>query len=109
MGPPSLRSLRKLDPWRRSFNPWSDRWRSPGYCGRRDEPGEAQCSRCSDDLNLIFVLERVVVPDTDTFYTGTKAEDTGDQVFGWVASTAVRGDSGRTGHGPRSQSSKSRM
>ena len=62
------------------------------------EAGEAQRSRCSDDLNLIFVLERVVVPDTDTFHTGTKAEDTGDQVFGWVASTAVRSDSGRMGH-----------
>ena len=37
------------------------------------EAGEAQCSRRSDDLNLIYVLERVVVPDTDTFYTGTKA------------------------------------
>ena len=62
------------------------------------EAGEAKRSRCSDDLNLILVLERVVVPDTDTFNTGTKAEDTGDQVFGWVVSTAVRSDSGRMGH-----------
>ena len=36
------------------------------------EAGEAQRSRCSDDLNLIFVLERVVVPDTDTFYPERK-------------------------------------
>ena len=61
------------------------------------EAGEAQCSRCSDDLNLICVLERVEVPDTDTFYIGMKAEDSGDQVFGSVASTAVRSDSGRMG------------
>ena len=57
-----------------------------------------QRSGCSDDLNLILVLERVVVPDTDTFHTGTKGEDSGDQVFGWVACTAVRRDSGRMGH-----------
>lgn len=62
------------------------------------EAGEAKRSRCSGDLNLIFVLERVEVPDTDTFYSGTKAEDTGDQVFGWVVSTAVGSDSGRMGH-----------
>ncbi len=40
------------------------------------EAGEAQRSRCSDDLNLIFVPERVVVPDTDTFDAGTETEDT---------------------------------
>src|SRR4029450_13841730 len=62
------------------------------------EAGEAQRSRCPDDLNLIFVPERVIVPDTDTFYTATKPEDTGDQVFGSVVSTAVRGDSGHMGH-----------
>ena len=57
-----------------------------------------QRSRCSDDLNLILVLERVVVPDTDTFYAGAKGEDPGDQVFGWVVCTAVRRDSGRVSH-----------
>ena len=36
------------------------------------ETGEAQRSRCSDNLDLIFVLERIVVPDTDTFHAGTK-------------------------------------
>jgi hypothetical protein len=46
------------------------------------EAREAECSRCSDDLNLIFVLERVVVPDTDTLDTGTKAEDAGDEILG---------------------------
>ena len=44
------------------------------------------------------MLVRVVVPDTDTFHTRTKAEDTGDQVFGCVASAAVGSDSGRMGH-----------
>ncbi|HJY46716.1 MAG TPA: hypothetical protein VJ301_19035 [Propionibacteriaceae bacterium] len=37
------------------------------------EAGEAKRSRCSGDLNLIFVLERVVVPDTDTFYSGNES------------------------------------
>lgn len=62
------------------------------------EAGEAQRSCCSDDLYLILVLERVVVPDTDTFYAGPKAEDTGDQVFSSVASTAVGSGSVRMGH-----------
>ena len=62
------------------------------------EAGEAQCSCCSDDLHLIFVLERVVVPDTDTFDARPKAEDTGDQVFGSVASTAVGSGSGHMGY-----------
>jgi hypothetical protein len=44
------------------------------------------------------VLKRVVVPDTDTFHTATKAEDPSDQVFGSVAPTAVRRDPGRMGH-----------
>jgi hypothetical protein len=62
------------------------------------EAGEAQCSCCSDDLHLILVLERVVVPDTDTFYARPKAKDTRDQVFGSVESTAVGSSSDRTGH-----------
>src|SRR4051812_14239518 len=62
------------------------------------EAGESQRPRCSDDLNLIFEPERVVVPDTDTFHTATKPEDTGDQVFGSIVSTAVGGDSGRMSH-----------
>ena len=51
------------------------------------EAGEAQRSRGSDDLNLIFVPERVIVPDTDTFYSTTKAEDTSDHVFGSLTSS----------------------
>ena len=43
----------------------------------------------------------LVVPDTDTFDAGTKTEDTRDQVFGWVASTAVGSDSRRMCHRPK--------
>ena len=44
------------------------------------------------------VPERVVVPDSDTFDIGAEGQGSGDQVFGWVTSTAVRRDSGHMGH-----------